>query len=286
MQATTEVVTTGIKIWRGLHRRPVSATLKPMSISIVSWNVNGIRAAQKKGLLDYMMSESADIVCLQETKAKPDQLTDELTAPDGYSSFFSSAEKAGYSGVAVYSRQKPLEVNRLDAPEFDAEGRALVLEYPEFVLINGYFPNSQSEGARLDYKLGFCDKVLEMCNSLVASGKNVVVCGDYNIAHKPIDLARPKQNEGNPGYLPEERAWMSKFLDAGYTDTFRMFNTEGENYTWWSYRTRGRERNVGWRLDYFCVNTGFSDKVRRSEIRSEVMGSDHCPVFLEIASEN
>ena len=259
---------------------------KPMSISIVSWNVNGIRAAQKKGLLDYMMSESADIVCLQETKAKPDQLTDELTAPDGYSSFFSSAEKAGYSGVAVYSRQKPLEVNRLDAPEFDAEGRALVLEYPEFVLINGYFPNSQSEGARLDYKLGFCDKVLEMCNSLVASGKNVVVCGDYNIAHKPIDLARPKQNEGNPGYLPEERAWMSKFLDAGYTDTFRMFNTEGENYTWWSYRTRGRERNVGWRLDYFCVNTGFSDKVRKSEIRSEVMGSDHCPVFLEIASEN
>ncbi len=256
-----------------------------MSPSIVSWNVNGIRAAQKKGLLDYMMSESADIVCLQETKAKPDQLTEELTAPDGYTSFFSSAEKAGYSGVAVYTRQKPLEVNLLDAPEFDSEGRALVLEYPDFVLINGYFPNSQSEGARLDYKLAYCDTVLELCNSVVSAGKNVVVCGDYNIAHKPIDLARPKQNEGNPGYLPEERAWMSKFLDAGYTDTFRMFNSEGGNYTWWSYRTRGRERNVGWRLDYFCVNQGFSDKVKRSEIRSEVMGSDHCPVFLELAPE-
>ncbi|MFW5711972.1 MAG: exodeoxyribonuclease III [Spirochaetota bacterium] len=257
-----------------------------MNTSIVSWNVNGIRAAQKKGLLDYMMSESADIVCLQETKANPDQLTEELTAPDGYSSFFSSAQKAGYSGVAVYTRQKPLEVNLLGVPEFDSEGRALVLEYPHFILINGYFPNSQSEGARLEYKLGFCDTVLELCNTLVSDGKNVVVCGDYNIAHKPIDLARPKQNEGNPGYLPEERAWMSKFLDAGYTDTFRMFNTEGGNYTWWSYRTRGRERNVGWRLDYFCVNDRFSDRVRRSEIRSEVMGSDHCPVFLELASED
>ena len=266
-------------------RRKLFATLRFMSTSIVSWNVNGIRAAEKKGLLDYVEQEGADIVCLQETKAKPEQLSEELTAPRGYSSFFSSAEKGGYSGVAVYTRRKPLEVNTLGVTEYDAEGRALVLEYPEFVLINGYFPNSQSEGKRLEYKLGYCDSVLQLCSSLVQEGKNVVVCGDYNIAHKPIDLARPKQNEGNPGYLPEERAWMRSFLEAGYTDTFRMFNSEGGNYTWWSYRTRGRERNVGWRLDYFCVNQGFSDRIASSEIRSEVMGSDHCPVVLNVKDD-
>ncbi len=229
-----------------------------------------------------MMGEEADIVCLQETKAKPEQLTEELVSPEGYTSYFSSAEKGGYSGVAVYTRETPLSVSQLGVNEYDSEGRALVLEYPEFVLINGYFPNSQSEGARLDYKLGYCNTVLELSNSLVWEGKNVIICGDYNIAHREIDLARPKQNEGNPGYLPEERAWMSSFLDAGYIDTFRMFTSEGGHYTWWSYRTRGRERNVGWRLDYFCVNEAFKDKVQSSEIRSEVMGSDHCPVVLKI----
>ncbi|MFP4268447.1 MAG: exodeoxyribonuclease III [Spirochaetaceae bacterium] len=253
-----------------------------MSTTISSWNVNGIRAAHKKGLLDYMMGEEADIVCLQETKAKPEQLTEELVSPEGYTSYFSSAEKGGYSGVAVYTRETPLSVSQLGVNEYDSEGRALVLEYPEFVLINGYFPNSQSEGARLDYKLGYCNTVLELSNSLVGEGKNVIICGDYNIAHREIDLARPKQNEGNPGYLPEERAWMSSFLDAGYIDTFRMFTSEGGHYTWWSYRTRGRERNVGWRLDYFCVNEAFKDRVQSSEIRSEVMGSDHCPVVLKI----
>jgi exodeoxyribonuclease-3 len=254
-----------------------------MGISITSWNVNGIRAAYKKGLLDYMAEESADIICLQETKAKPDQLTEELISPDGYTSYFSSAEKGGYSGVVVYSREKPLSVQELGVQEYDVEGRGLVVEYPGFVLINGYFPNSQSEGARLDYKLGYCDTILNLCNTLVAEGKSVVVCGDYNIAHKPVDLARPKENEGNPGYLPEERAWMTKFIEAGYIDTFRMFNSEGGNYTWWSYRTRGRERNIGWRLDYFCVNGGFAGKVQNSGIRSGVMGSDHCPVVLDIA---
>lgn len=257
-----------------------------MSTSIVSWNVNGIRAAEKKGLLEYMMKEAADIVCLQETKAKPEQLSEELIAPDGYTSYFSSAVKGGYSGVAVYTKHEPLSVERFGIAEYDDEGRALVIEYPDFVLINGYFPNSQSEGARLDYKLGYCDAVLNLCESLVKGGKDVVVCGDYNIAHKPIDLARPKENEGNPGYLPEERAWMSTYLEAGYTDTFRMFNQEGGNYTWWSYRTRGRERNVGWRLDYFCVNEALSDRVESSEIRSGVMGSDHCPVVLKLADGN
>lgn len=253
-----------------------------MATSIVSWNVNGIRAAHQKGLLEYMMKEDADIVCLQETKARPEQLVEELVAPPGYRSWFSSAEKAGYSGVAVYSRAEPLSVSRLGTAEFDAEGRTLVLEYPEFTLINGYFPNSQNEGARLDYKLGYCGAVLGLCDSLVAGGKHVVICGDFNIAHKPVDLARPQQNEQNPGYLPEEREWMSGFLDSGYTDTFRMFNGEGGNYTWWSYRMKARERNIGWRLDYFCVSDAFSGRVISSEIRSEVTGSDHCPVVLSV----
>lgn len=229
-----------------------------------------------------MAKENADIVCLQETKAKPEQLTEELLSPEGYSSYFSSAEKGGYSGVVTYSKEKPLSVQRLDIAEFDREGRALVAEYKDFVLLNGYFPNSQSEGARLDYKLGYCDAVLQLCNSLAEEGKSVIVCGDFNIAHKPIDLARPKENEGNPGYLPEEREWMSTYLGSGYVDTFRLFNTEGGNYTWWSYRTRGRERNVGWRLDYFCVDGALSERVKSSEIRSEVTGSDHCPVLLQL----
>jgi exodeoxyribonuclease III len=249
---------------------------------LVSWNVNGIRAAEKKGLLDYMMKEDGDIICLQETKAKPEQLSGELISPRGYRSHFASAEKGGYSGVAVYTKEEPRSVQLLGLSEFDAEGRALVLEYNDFVLINGYFPNSQSEGARLDYKLGYCDAILKLCNDLTGEGNHVVVCGDYNIAHKPIDLARPKENEGNPGFLPEERAWMDKYSGAGYLDTFRIFNTEGEHYTWWSYRTRGRERNVGWRLDYFCVDQGFAGRVHASEIRSEVMGSDHCPVVLTL----
>ncbi len=253
-----------------------------MSTTISSWNVNGIRAAYKKGLVDYIVSEGADIVCLQETKANRDQLPEELTAPDGYRSYFSSAEKSGYSGVAMYVKKEPISVDTLGIEKYDAEGRALIAEFDDFVLINGYFPNSRSEGKRLDYKLGYCDSILELCNSLVGEGKNVVVCGDYNIAHKPIDLARPKQNEKNPGYLPEEREWMSTFLDAGYSDTFRMFVTEGGHYTWWSYRTKGRERNVGWRLDYFCVNEAFSEKIEESAIRSEIYGSDHCPVFLRI----
>ena len=254
-----------------------------MSTTIASWNVNGIRAAHKKGLLDYMMNERADIFCLQETKAKPEQLPEELVSPEGYTAFFSSAEKSGYSGVVLYTREKPGSVEELGVAEYDAEGRALVAEYPGFVLINGYFPNSQGEGARLDYKLGYCDTILDLTNTLVKEGKHVIVCGDYNIAHKPIDLARPKQNENHAGYLPEEREWMSKFLDSGYTDTFRMFVEEGGHYTWWSYRTKGRERNVGWRLDYFCVNEGFADKVESSEIQSDVYGSDHCPVRLKIA---
>jgi exodeoxyribonuclease-3 len=254
---------------------------------IVSWNVNGIRAAEKKGFLDWLKVDSPDIVCLQETKARPEQLSPELIQPLGkndfhYSSYWASAKKAGYSGVAIYSKAEPLNVEFLGSEDFDNEGRVLAAHYDDFVVISAYFPNSQEAGARLPYKLAFCDAILSYCDNLVAKGKNIILSGDYNIAHTPIDLARPKENEGNAGYLPEERAWMDHFLDAGYIDTFRHFHPgEEKHYSWWSYRANSRERNVGWRLDYHCVNKGFISKIKQARIRPEVMGADHCPVEIE-----
>jgi exodeoxyribonuclease-3 len=165
---------------------------------------------------------------------------------------------------------------------FDAEGRVLMLEYEELVVISAYFPNSQDGGRRLEYKLDFCAEMHALCRQVTDAGKRLVLCGDYNIAHKSIDLARPKENEGSAGYLPEERAWMDQFVDDGFVDTFRSFNSDGGNYTWWSYQTRGRERNVGWRLDYQCVNQALNQHVDDARILSEVMGSDHCPVELVV----
>jgi exodeoxyribonuclease-3 len=252
-------------------------------MNIVSWNVNGIRAVQKKGFVDWLGETGADVVCVQETKAMKEQLDDELLSPDGYRSIWQSAERKGYSGVAAFVREEPLSVEILGTPEFDVEGRTMILEYPNVSILNCYFPNSQPEGARLDYKIGFCDAILDKCRELVANGTNIVLCGDYNIAHKPIDLARPKQNEQNPGYLPEERAWMTTFLGAGFVDTFRMFCDEPDQYTWWSYRFKAREKNLGWRIDYHCVNEALASSVKRAGIQADVMGSDHCPVVIELA---
>lgn len=251
-------------------------------ISIASWNVNGIRAAEGKGLFQWMQNQSADVVCLQETKISADQLTENYTAQAGYTAYFQSAQRKGYSGVAVYTKIQPLLVSTLGIKEFDDEGRTLVVEYPGFVLINAYFPNSQEEGARLQYKLDFCSAVQEFCVKLVESGKHVVICGDFNIAHTPIDLANPKANEKNPGYLPEERAWMDAFISSGFVDTFRMFCKDPGNYTWWTYRFNARAKNIGWRIDYFFVDEGFKNHVVSSRILSAVTGSDHCPVLLEI----
>jgi exodeoxyribonuclease-3 len=200
-----------------------------------------------------------------------------------YKSYWACAQKRGYSGVAIYSKTEPLEVRFLGKSEFDGEGRALIAEYNDFSLIAAYFPNSQDAGKRLDYKLAFCAAMLRLCNALVKKGRHFILCGDYNIAHTPIDLARPKQNEGNAGYLPEERAWMDKFTKAGYVDTFRHFHPgEAGHYSWWSYRADARKRNVGWRIDYHCVDSAFLPKVKSSIIRPEVTGSDHCPVEIEI----
>ena len=250
--------------------------------TIISWNVNGIRAAQRHGLLDWLADAQPDVLCVQETKAKPEQLDPELLEPAGYKAIWMSAERKGYSGVATFSKTEPLTVSPLGVAEFDEEGRTQILEYPKFTVINAYFPNSREAGNRLDYKLGFCDALLERCNELRSAGKNLVICGDYNIAHKEIDLKNPKTNQGNPGYLPEERAWMDKFIAAGYVDTFRMFNQDGGHYSWWSYRFKARERDIGWRIDYHCVNQEFKAKVTEALILKDVMGSDHCPVVVRI----
>ncbi len=249
---------------------------------IISWNVNGIRAAEKKDFFKWMQDEAPDVCCLQETKANPEQLTKKFLEQEGYKAFFESAEKKGYSGVAVYSKIKPKCVYTLGDKRFDSEGRSIFLEFDDFTLINCYFPNSQNEGKRLPYKIAFCSTLKKKLEELVASGKNIVLCGDYNIAHKEIDLARPKQNEKNPGFLPEERAWMTKFLEAGFVDVFREFNKEPDNYTWWSYRANARANNVGWRIDYFCVNSGFLKRVKSATILSDVMESDHCPIDINL----
>jgi exodeoxyribonuclease-3 len=256
---------------------------------ILSWNVNGIRAVERWGFVSWMEKEGADAVCLQETKARPEQLSAGLREiKDGkgkpYFAYWASAKKPGYSGVAIYCKTKPERVITLGQDEFDDEGRVLQADFKDFTLISAYFPNSQDGGKRLDYKLAFCASVMKLCKKYAAAGRHFVLCGDYNIAHTPIDLARPKENEGNAGYLPEERAWMDEYTGAGFIDTFRHFHPgERGQYSWWSYRMNARERNVGWRLDYHCVDPAFLPTVTSSIIRSEVFGSDHCPVEIELA---
>jgi exodeoxyribonuclease-3 len=257
-------------------------------MKILSWNVNGIRAVEKKGFVNWLHDESPDMLCLQETKAEPGQLSADLLSPvdrkgKPYTSFWASSVKKGYSGTAIYTKEKPLNVKNMGIKAFDDEGRVVQAEFKDFTLISAYFPNSQDGGARLGYKLDFCAAILELCNACAAKKRHFILCGDYNIAHKPIDLARPRENEGNAGYLPEERAWMDSFTAAGHVDTFRHFHPDEPNhYSWWSYRMGARERNVGWRIDYHCVDAAFLPSVVSSGIRPEVQGSDHCPVQLDI----
>jgi len=250
--------------------------------TILSWNVNGLRAVLKTGFLDWFEKAQPDILCLQETRVNPEDLTEAARAPAGYMSLWQPARKPGYSGVAVYSRIEPVSVAPMGVAEFDDEGRLQVVEFKEFTVLNGYWPNSQDERKRLEYKVRYCGAVARVAGKLVRQGHNVVVCGDFNIAHTEIDLARPKDNENSAGFYIEERQAMTRFLKKGYVDTFRHFCTEAGHYTWWSYRTRARERNIGWRLDYHCVNKEFLPRVARSWILSCVMGSDHCPVGIEL----
>ena len=250
---------------------------------ILSWNVNGLRAVHRKGFLDWLLKEQPDILCVQETKAQEEQLPLELREFPGYNVYFSSAERKGYSGVGLFTKEKSERVSReLGIPKFDCEGRTLIAEYDDFILFNVYFPNGKASPERLAYKMEFYDAFLEHVDKLKNQGKNLLICGDVNTAHTEIDLARPKENEMISGFLPEERAWMDTLISHGYLDTFRMFVGEGGHYSWWSLRTRARERNVGWRLDYFFVSQEFKDAVESAFILTEVMGSDHCPVGVEL----
>lgn len=250
---------------------------------LLSWNVNGIRAIERKGFLSWLAKESPDILCLQETKSHPNVLSENLKFPSGYHSFWSSAERKGYSGVAVYSKRQPLNVKEgLGVKEFDVEGRTLVLDYGDFVLFNIYFPNGSSGNKRVPFKMAFYDEFLRQAERLRKQDKKIIVCGDVNTAHTEIDLARPKQNEKNTGFLPEERAWVSKFLSLGYIDTFRYFYPEPGHYTWWDYKTKARERDIGWRIDYFFVSPNLVSRLKNAFILKDVLGSDHCPVGIEI----
>jgi len=252
-----------------------------VSKKLVSWNVNGLRAALQKGFLDAFHELDADIFALQEIKALPDQLPDNVVNIDGYLSYWYPAQKKGYAGTAVFTRLKPIQVvYGLDHHAFDHEGRVLTLEFDDFYLVNMYFPNAQPGLKRLDFKQEFNRAALNFMERL-AEKKSVILCGDLNVAHKPIDLANPKANEKNPGYSPEERAWMDEVVSAGFVDTFRKFNQEPEQYSWWSYRFNARAKNIGWRIDYFLVDPGSDSRVIGAAIHDDVLGSDHCPVSLE-----
>lgn len=250
---------------------------------IISWNVNGIRAVHKKGFIDWVKKENPDILCLQETKAHIEQLSEELINIKGYKSYFSSGERKGYSGVCIYTKSEPINISRgFNIPKFDNEGRIITAEYPDYTLINIYYPNGKASPERLKYKMDFYDAFLDFAKGLRKQGKKLIICGDVNTAHKEIDLARPKENSKISGFLPEEREWIDKFLSSGFLDTFRMFNDKPEQYTWWDMVTRARERNVGWRIDYFFISEDLKDKIKNAFILPDVMGSDHCPVGIEI----
>ncbi|MDA0265118.1 MAG: exodeoxyribonuclease III [Chloroflexi bacterium] len=249
---------------------------------VISWNVNGLRAAHKKGFLDWFLGESPDILCLQETKAHAEQLPDEVKSVAGYTSYFSAPERKGYSGVGLYSKTEPLSVQYGFGDRFDGEGRTIIADFGDFVLYDIYFPNGRRSADRLKYKMDFYDAFLAHFEMTKQSGKHVVVCGDLNTAHKEIDLARPKENVKVSGFLPEERAWMDEFVSRGYTDTLRVFNQDPDNYSYWDQMTRARDRNVGWRIDYFFVDQDFASKLTGAFILSDVMGSDHCPVGIDI----
>jgi exodeoxyribonuclease-3 len=251
-------------------------------VKLLSWNVNGIRAVLGKGFGDFVTGENPDILCLQETKARPEQVPLPLEL-GGYHAFWNSAQKPGYSGVAVFTRERPLDVREgFGIAEHDAEGRVLTLEYPDFILVNVYTPNAQNELRRLPYRLTW-DEAFRQHVAREALRKPVVFCGDLNVAHQEIDLARPRENRRNPGFSDEERASFGQLLDSGFTDTFRHHHPDLTGaYSWWSYRAGARQKNVGWRIDYFGVSAPFMSRVKSAAILPHVHGSDHCPVEITL----
>jgi exodeoxyribonuclease-3 len=261
-------------------------------MKLVTWNVNGLRAVHKKGFGQWFAKEDADFICLQEIKVTREAIAEveELIHPEKYESAWHSAEKAGYSGLVTYCRKEPTDVRAgLGFPEIDREGRWLETDFKfgrsgePVTLINSYFPNSQRDHARLPYKLDFLSKAAARMEELRANGRTVIVCGDFNIAHRDIDLKNPKMNQKNAGFLPEERAWMDLMVDTrGWIDSFREFEKGSDHYTWWSYRPGVREKNIGWRLDYFLTNPETRDRLKSVSNGADVQGSDHCPVRLTL----
>lgn len=249
-------------------------------MKFISWNVNGLRACMQKGFPDFFQQADADFFCLQETKLQQDQITLDLP---GYEQYWCYAEKKGYSGTAIFTKHKPESVRYgLGVPELDTEGRLITLEYPDFFLVTCYTPNAQRELARIDHRLRWEEAFREYLTGL-DQVKPVIICGDLNVAHQPIDLKNPSSNRGNAGFSDEERGAFSQLLDSGFTDTFRYLHPDATDcYTWWSYMFHAREKNVGWRIDYFLTSRRLSDRITATPIYSDILGSDHCPVGLEL----
>lgn len=253
-------------------------------MKLISWNVNGLRAVINKGFVDFFNKIDADIFCIQETKMQEDQINEEIkNIFKGYNEYWNSAEKKGYSGTAIFSKQKPINVTYgIGIEEHDKEGRVITLEFEKFYMVNCYTPNSKRELERLDYRMVWEDEFRKYLLKL-NENKPVILCGDLNVAHEEIDLKNPKTNRKNAGFTDEERNKMTELLNAGFTDTFRfLYPTKPDCYSWWSYMFKAREKNAGWRIDYFIVSKSIEDKIKESYIYSEVLGSDHCPVGLEI----
>lgn len=251
-------------------------------IVLESFNVNGIRAVEKKGFIDWVAESAPDVLCLQETKAHPEQLSEKLLKLDSYHSFFNSGERKGYSGVAVYSKFEPDNACVEFPGILNDEGRVIRLDFAGFTLLNVYFPNGKMGPERLQYKMDFYEAFRNYCADLRRDGREVLVCGDVNTAHQPIDLARPKENEKTSGFLPQEREWITQFLEDGFIDTLRVFDRRPGLYSWWDMKTRARERNVGWRIDYWLASAGLARSLRDAYIKPEVNMSDHSPVGLAL----
>ncbi|MBP3488424.1 MAG: exodeoxyribonuclease III [Roseburia sp.] len=250
-------------------------------MKLISWNVNGLRACMQKGFMEFFTSADADFFCLQETKLQEGQID---FAPDGYHAYWNYAEKKGYSGTAIFTKKEPLAVSYgIGIPEHDMEGRVITLEYEDFYMVTCYTPNSQNELARLPYRMKWEDDFRAYLKALDAK-KPLILCGDLNVAHKEIDLKNPKTNRKNAGFTDEEREKMTTLLDSGFTDTFRYFYPDAEGiYSWWSYRFKAREKNAGWRIDYFITSSALNEKLTDAKIHTDVFGSDHCPIELTIA---
>lgn len=254
-------------------------------MKIVSWNVAGIRACEKKGYYDWYLKDDADIICLQETKALPEQLSEQLVNPENHEALYAPAQKKGYSGVSTWVRKgiEHKHIVGLGIEEFDCEGRTIITEFENFILFNCYFPNGKRDHSRVPYKLEFSREVARQALKLKEEkGKEIIITGDYNTAHHEIDLANPKANKKSTGFLPIEREWMDEFAAQGFSDVFRKFTPdENGHYTWWTYRSNCRERNIGWRIDYFWTTNEFLPNIKNCSHQTEVLGSDHCPITLE-----